>query len=199
MDAPPTLPDVALADAEPDPETLTDNAVPVEPPVRPEADGGAEKPPCASELALPLSASATDTAQRHSVASEEPATPAMNDQTALWMEAVSGRWGSANDRPGTDVVADPGVVGTSPAAVALWLGPLVVEPDAEAVGEELAVVEVALPDALGTLGEAAVLVGDEASLAGLVEPVGTGAVAGADSLDGKAEGEDGELEPVGSA
>jgi hypothetical protein len=36
---PPTLPDAAIADAEPDPVTLTASAVPVEPPVGPAAAG----------------------------------------------------------------------------------------------------------------------------------------------------------------
>jgi hypothetical protein len=90
-------------------------------------------------LALPLSARATDTAHRHSVAVVDPAMRAMKDQTAAWMADVSGRWGSANEAPGPVTVAGPVVTGALPEAVE------------EEVGDPLA-----LPD-----GDADVVVGDD--------------------------------------
>jgi hypothetical protein len=108
--APPTVPEVAVADAEPLPLTLTDSAGPVEPPVAPSAEPA--DPPVPVAEALPCRARATDTAQRQAVAGTAPAPDvaancATKDHTAFWMAAVSAvcAAGKAPDAvgPGTGV------------------------------------------------------------------------------------------------
>jgi hypothetical protein len=189
---PPTSPEVALAEADPAPLTLTERAAPVEPPVEPEV-GVPDDPPWPSAVALPCRASATETAHWHGPeamagppALEPVASCWTKDQIEFCIDSVACVWAAgklgttgsaaAAGEPGSGVEPDgSGLVDVTDRSVGADDAPVgPAEPASAAVvdesGEEGAV-DVALTDEVsGALVSGAPDDVDEVDVVGVAPP-----------------------------